>query len=128
MRREIKFRAWDKKRNKIDYVYKIFYGELTGKLLAIELSDKLLQEANEFELMQYTGLKDSTGKDIYEGDILKININVELRQSEEYQEVYYKNGEFRAHEWSLKELLQYDAKEMCFFVVGNIYEHPEFKT
>ena len=56
MSREIKFRAWDKQ---ADEPY-MFNMDLVGYHLS-----------NRFEVMQYTGLKDLTGKDIYEDDILE---------------------------------------------------------
>lgn len=118
--REIKFRAWVKEKKaifeviSIDYVTKkvTYLLEKVGHLLNIR-HDKF----NDVELMQYAGLKDMRGKEIYEGDILFESF------SEEYFKVIFENGSFRAEDDKYSLDLE-DYAHICE-VVGNIYENPE---
>lgn len=106
--REKKFRAWDKEEKRWHQA------QLIGMITKIE--DK------RFELVDYIGLKDKNGKEIYEGDILKYPKGIFFVHSETIGMVYYRDGCFvcTCSEYA-NSILYLDEAE----VIGNIFENPE---
>nr|DAS43869.1 MAG TPA: YopX protein [Caudoviricetes sp.] len=121
--REIKFRIWVKDRKaifeviSIDYVTKkvTYLLERVGHLLSIRDA-----KFNDVELMQYTGIKDMRGKEIYEGDIV-------IQNNKRHRVIFdEENARFciRDDEFELNVGFTNNNNERME-VVGNIYENSE---
>jgi uncharacterized phage protein (TIGR01671 family) len=126
--REIKFRAWHGETKRMSESF-----ELLSMGVPFSGGDRLFMYFGEDgnELMQYTGLKDKNGKEIYEGDLIEWRYDplypsvckypypyiVEWQPDQaQYRRVIYQGG-------SRLELDEHIAKE--YEVVGNIHENPE---
>jgi uncharacterized phage protein (TIGR01671 family) len=140
MDRELKFRVWDN-------LYQYFADQPDGKGAGISLTGELVYAGdNSFEMYdcdkdpslkkfdrperfvveQFTGLKDSNNKDIYEGDIVKA-----LSSDNKYLSIVrWDDGDGR---WAFQSLLSksmsycYNLTYGCsrWEIVGNIHENPE---
>lgn len=120
--REIKFRAWEYEAK--DFVY------LDPK---VGFDSKWLKDDEQSTPMQYTGLHDKNGKEIYEGDILldiiDTNNGYKSFHQEQNVEVRMDDGNYRygASEdgwWhDLRDRKQTGTKT-DLEIIGNVHEHP----
>lgn len=134
--REIKFRAWDKTNKKWMDLYhsEVALNPNTGKLVHVDDLSTSYWDFNEYVLMQYTGLKDNNGKEIYEGDIVadrqygtnklilpKVVVFDEFGVSTDPGSGYaFVMG------WGMKDINgEVQNLDIKLEVIGNIYENPE---
>lgn len=77
-------------------------------------------------LMQYTGIKDKNGKEIYEGDVVEYQHHEEMKEVlRQRSSIGFSEGSFVCPEWG--EFVSDSQLEDCE-VIGNIYENPELLT
>jgi uncharacterized phage protein (TIGR01671 family) len=131
--REIKFRAWDKERNKMVTAKWRMRITLDGNILwEIDHYDgnfNLIEKEeidgdNRFVLEQYTGLKDKNGVDIYEGDILDCQDRVVYVRWNEFHGVWDSQFVRYINELCSNGITPVDWKFRAT-VVGNLHENPE---
>lgn len=109
--RPIKFRAWDSSRKKLAFESFNLFGE------TLLVADVRMRYLPNIKVTQYTGLKDKNGKEIYEGDIIKLYNDDHFIDKIVYERVDAGMC-FKLEKSSVL------IEEECE-VIGNIYETPE---
>ena len=121
--REIKFRAYHKERKEIFEIASIDFEEKKAALSNGVI--KLLNvDFKQFELLQYTGLKDKNGKEIYEGDIVLIKLDETSTWHKTV--VGFKKGAFIADLIDKEDyvyIFHHGFTDDDFEIIGNIYEN-----
>lgn len=129
MSREIKFRAWDYDTNIMVYPDSELETTFCFDKVGLSVYHNNGQEMSSFELMQYTGIKDKNGKEVYEGDIIKYSsdvINSFYRVNEIFREVRFKYGMYGIKGIEDGTHIPFGNILKCQYeVIGNIYENPE---
>ena len=133
MSREIKFRAWHINDRVMTTVDELHFPQ--GGIMVFDGSCYRGWADKDFELMQYTGLLDKNGREIYEGDIVEVNYTVKYidtdKQDEEHTaitRVYW--NDFRAsfalefHKFANDDLYRF-VRDKYAEVIGNIHDNPE---
>ena len=132
MKREIKFRAWDK--NKKVFIPTDLWAIVSTDFNAFGIMLKDWEDYKEGEyfyetsqeLSQFTGLTDKNGKEIYEGDLLRWSIWILGSNFERLS-----SKKINAVEWSSKKGKFFIGSELWDLgaysdieIIGNIYENP----
>lgn len=112
--REIKFRAYDKNKNKLIFGPTDSNPQPSWVLICCG--------CNDLPLMQYTGLKNKNGKEIYEGDLFMIGGLIYILE--------WGDGSFwlccteKEDNQQINDFVEADSI-VDFEIIGNIHQNPE---
>lgn len=133
MNRTIKFRAWDKGRKQMHPVTRMLFHPTTGELGVLQLGEgEPSFPPDQFIPMQFTGLHDAKGREIYEGDIVTFHAFGFDGSETEYEGkgmvTYRPDGMCFViaetdRDWLVDETSHFG--EPCIEVIGNVFENSD---
>jgi uncharacterized phage protein (TIGR01671 family) len=143
--REIKFRAWQKNYKEMYQPHDGWIEFHHGELSLVGFNDGDLQlTPKDCILMQYTGLKDKNGKEIYEGDVVKV-LETAHSENDLQKQLRGTNADYDICEYvgvvtwddegcdysliqqgqTIEDAVGFPRHMYEHEVIGNIYENPE---
>lgn len=124
--REIKFRAWEDYKKRMLYTdwnspHNWYCGSCSCKVAYARMfkDEKIGLSAP----MQFTGFRDKTGKEIYEGDIIRYDWADEQNGNEEIVQVTWNDNMAGFYPFIRKAGWRFSIYSIE--IIGNIYENPE---
>ncbi len=145
MNREIKFRAWDNDNKEMleveigmdGYIRRWNEEEGHMEMFGALHDDRLLKQCS---VMQYVGLRDINGNEIYEGDLINFNNNPSIYEvkfgnywnGKSFEDAVAGYGYYAEridnnnwYECWIKDFYSSEGDELDMKVIGNIYQNPE---
>jgi uncharacterized phage protein (TIGR01671 family) len=137
--REIKFRAW----TGVQMEYRVLAGVIGAFYVpgldpndSASVSPMNTKYSEQTPIMQFTGLHDKNGKEIYEGDVVQRKVHRgDISHTRDYHEEVYWREECSGFEFVAVEknddgsreswMPNWDTVALVYEIIGNIYENPE---
>ena len=138
MKRKIKFRVWSVKEGLMSDPF-TFRDIMSDELFGMSITPFIdiftgvpvdeVEDDTKYILMQYTGLKDKNGKEIYEGDLIQLQDPYNMSWANGCAEVVFSNEYVGG--WVVqngKHNLNLGSRQNHLKIIGNIHQNPELLT